>query len=528
MYTLFIVDDEEVVRKGIRELLQNTDCDYVICGEAADGELALPMVQELKPDILLTDIKMPFMDGLELCKVIRQKMPWIHILILSGMDEFEYARAAISLGVDEYILKPFTMPQLLNSLAGITRKIEEERASYFSLSGYGLGSTQKRRGAQERFFNDILDENYSAAETLLHAEKLGLNLAARQYLVCCLDIGSGSEVPTVNLRRQFGILLERTLDGREDMFWAPRGDQFVILIKATSDAEGILEVAYEAAQALQHEFKRMIGANLSVGIGSVVFRLSEISMSYHNAKRSLGGLSGHPHGSILSTSDLEHGLIPRFDFTEVIPLADRLRHVTTEDLDFLLEHHFGSSQSADSSSLLYRYCLYADLIVTSLRLLQSLGIKENKFLQDASTGESMMRAAATYETTITSARELLEKVVQQRDEKQGVRYGGELRRAKEYIRQHYMDNDLSLNTIAAEVGFSPNHFSTVFSQQMGQTFVEYLTEFRIEEGKRLLRESDMKLSDIAYAIGYNEPHYFSYIFKKHTGISPSMYRKQCE
>ena len=88
MYQLFIVDDEEVVRKGIRELLQSAENQYAICGEASDGELALPMIQELKPDILLTDIRMPFLDGLELCEMIRAKMPWVHILILSVHDEF--------------------------------------------------------------------------------------------------------------------------------------------------------------------------------------------------------------------------------------------------------------------------------------------------------------------------------------------------------------------------------------------------------------------------------------------------------
>ena len=175
MYQLFIVDDEEVVRKGIRELLQSAENQYAICGEASDGELALPMIQELKPDILLTDIRMPFLDGLELCEMIRAKMPWVHILILSGHDEFEYARKAVSLGVDEYILKPVTMPQLLGSLEKTARKIEEERASYFTGLDTENASARKRGVMVSHFLNELLDEVFSASDALARAEKeLGL------------------------------------------------------------------------------------------------------------------------------------------------------------------------------------------------------------------------------------------------------------------------------------------------------------------------------------------------------------------
>lgn len=529
MYQLFIVDDEEIVRKGIRELLQSTNHQYTICGEASDGELALPMIQELKPDILLTDIRMPFLDGLELCEMIRAKMPWIHILILSGHDEFEYARKAVSLGVDEYILKPVTMPQLLGSLSKTVHKIEEERASYFIGIDTENPSAHKRERMIGHFLNELLDEAFSASDVLARAEKLGLSLAARQYLICCLDIRSDmtADISESLLRRQFHLLLDRILDGREDVIWSSRGDGFLLLLKA-GENDALLETAYETAQALKHEAERMMNASLSVGIGSIVPRLSELPQSYQDAKRSLGGLVGQPHGSILSALDLEHGLFPQFDFTEAVPLAERLRHVSQEDIAFLLERHFGCAREENESSLLYRYYLLADLVVSSMRLLQSIDAEQPAILREFRNSDNLMKAVATYSDTLFFARTLVEATILQRDHKQGIRYGVELQRAKDYIRRHFADNDLSLNTVAAEVGFSPNHFSTVFSQQMGQTFVEYLTRYRVEQSKRLLCETDLKLADIAYAIGYSESHYFSYIFKKYTGISPSAYRKQTQ
>lgn len=527
MYQLFIVDDEEVVRKGIRELVQSADSDYTICGEAPDGELALPMIQELKPDILLTDVRMPFLDGLALCEQVRAKMPWVHMLILSGHDEFEYARQAVSLGVDEYILKPVTLPQLLASLAKTVRKIEEERASFFAGLGAENALSQKRATLIGHFLNSLLDESFSTPDMLRKAEALGFSLTAGQYLVCCLDVRAQDSTPENLLRRQFLILLERVLANRTDVLWAARGDAFLLLLKAGA-REAILDTAYETAQALKHETERMLSASLSAGIGSIVQHLHELPRSYQDAKRSLGGLVGRPHGSILSAADLESGLLPQFDFTEAVPLADRLRHVPQEDVDFLLAHHFGSARDEDQSSLLYRYYLLADLVVSSMRLMQRLDAEQPAILREAGSSETLMKAVATYDDTIAYAGKLLRAVILQRDHKQGVRYGEELHRARDYIREHFADHDLSLNTVAAEVGFSPNHFSTVFSQQMGRTFVEYLTDYRVEQSKRLLRETDLKLSDITYAIGYSEPHYFSYIFKKYTGISPSVYRKQAQ
>ena len=527
MYNLFIVDDEEIVRKGIRELLQSAENEYTVCGEAPDGELALPMIQELKPDILLTDIRMPFLDGLELCRIVKAKMPWMHLLILSGHDEFEYARQAISLGVDEYILKPVTMPQLLSSLQKTGRKIEDERAFLLSGAGQESNSSRSREMRIDHFFNELIDEPISASDALARAETLGLSLTAHQYLICCLNVSPAAETPDKLLRRQFRTLLDRLLENRSDILWASRGDDFILLLKA-GESDSLLDNAYETAQALRHETERMLNAQLSAGIGSCVARLSELSRSYWEARRSLGGLSGHPHGSILSTLDLEHGLLPQFDFTEAVPLAERLRHIAPEDIDLLLEHHFGSARDEDQSSLLYRYYLLADLVVSSMRLLKSIGAGQPVLLREAGNSKNLTRYVVTYADTLQFAHQLIEEVIAQRDQAQGIRYGEELQRARDYIRLHFADSNLSLNTVAAEVGFSPNHFSTVFSQQMGQTFIEYLTRYRIEQSKKLLREGDLKLSDITYAIGYSEPHYFSYIFKKYAGISPSVYRKQAQ
>ena len=127
MTKVFLTDDEIVIREGIRNSFPWQETDYQLVGEAPDGEIALPMIRDTKPDILITDIRMPFLDGLELCRLVRRQMPWIGIIILSGYDEFEYARKAIQLGVREYLLKPITARELRDALDRVSALLRAEQ-----------------------------------------------------------------------------------------------------------------------------------------------------------------------------------------------------------------------------------------------------------------------------------------------------------------------------------------------------------------------------------------------------------------
>ena len=128
-YKVFFVEDEIVTREGIRDNVNWTANGFEFCGEASDGEMALPLLQAARPDVLITDIKMPFMDGLQLCKIVRERMPWIKIIILSGHDEFEFAQKAIELGVREYLLKPITVQNIHHSLQKIAAQLDHRDAA---------------------------------------------------------------------------------------------------------------------------------------------------------------------------------------------------------------------------------------------------------------------------------------------------------------------------------------------------------------------------------------------------------------
>ena len=187
MMRVFIADDEEIIRDGIRNCIEKEQERFLFAGEAPDGEMALPMLMEMKPDVLITDIRMPFMDGLELAKVVRRTMPWLRIVFLSGHDEFEYAQKAVSLHADAYLLKPVSSAQLLETLGQVAEQIEQEQQQLRS-EGANSRSEHEEDVLREHFLNDLLSGSVPTAEAAVQGERWGLLLTAKQYLVCIVRL----------------------------------------------------------------------------------------------------------------------------------------------------------------------------------------------------------------------------------------------------------------------------------------------------------------------------------------------------
>ena len=182
---VFLVDDEIVIREAIRTSFPWSETIYELVGEAPDGEMALPMIRDANPDILLTDIRMPFMDGIQLCQEIRRTMPWVSVVILSGYDDFTYARQAISMGVKEYLLKPVSAKELLAVLDRVSAAINEERAARQSIRRIEQGNQY----VVEKLLSTVFmqEMNFEDSQKMVRQMRsMGINLSAPWY--CALDI----------------------------------------------------------------------------------------------------------------------------------------------------------------------------------------------------------------------------------------------------------------------------------------------------------------------------------------------------
>lgn len=517
MMRVFIADDEDIIRDGIRGCIEKESDRFLFAGEAPDGEMALPMIVEMKPDILITDIRMPFLDGLELARVVRRAMPWVRVIFLSGHDEFEYAQQAVSLHADAYLLKPIDSTQLIATLEQVAARIEQEQQQYLSAAQRGR-SEQEEDALREHFFNQLLSGGISTAQAIEHGARFGAALTARQYLVCMMRLPKDRDT-----RMQVRALASHTFDGQDDVFCFFRGSTRLMLLLLGENKEAVREHAYEVCQNLRHEIHKVLGPDTLTAIGLPVSRLSALPDSYQAAQKTMLQAAACAESGVFGSTDFAAAPKAEFDFSQGGSLADKLRHAAPEDVPQIVDTYFGDTAAQDMQSVLYRYYLLMDLLVTASRLAAEV---QPGSIAPPDDPQAVLSRASTLEGTKAYAAEVLTQLTRLCYRHKNVRYSAEIGRAKAFIRANYADSGLSLHMVAAEVGFSPNHFSTVFSQETGQTFVEYLTEVRLEAAKELLAGSDARMSDIAFDVGYQEPHYFSYLFKKHVGMSPREYRNR--
>lgn len=522
VYKVFVAEDEAIVREGIRNKLDGSEM-YILCGEEPDGEMALPAIQELKPDILITDIKMPFMDGLELSKIVKRAMPWIRIIIISGHDEFEFAQEAISVGVDEYLLKPISAKTLLSALDKVVERIEKERAEREEADGRRSDVDYEKNLKRDSFFDQVVTGLISTAAAIEQAAGYDIDIIAKKYITAEVElVFNAAAKDSIKMLR---TCLSRLLDVRCDIIWFFKGLDRLVIIARGDTQEQVDEAIYETAQAVQYGLKRSMDVQVTVGIGSVVGRIAEIPASYSDAHRAACFLSGICKGKIIGIDDIEGGYaFPNFDNSIDIPASERLKYATLSDIPQIVSTASYKYMDTGVQSLLYGYYWLMDIMVASARLVSELGGNPKEIIPESGNPGRLLQAAGSPEKIKELASDMLLKVISFKNQFSNGKYTDILVRAKEYINDNFSDSSISLNTVAKYSGFSPNHFSTIFSQQTGETFIEYLTRVRVEKAKTLLEETTMKLSEIAYAIGYNDPHYFSYIFKKNTGMTPRDYR----
>jgi len=178
MLRVFLVEDEIVVREGIKNNINWEDNGFNFCGEASDGELAYPMIQKMKPDIVITDIRMPFMDGLELSRLLKKEMPWIKVIILSGFGEFEYAKEAINIGITKYILKPISGAELMKCVKAVRENIMKEQEEKVNLDKFKLEMKENEVYEKRKLFNDMVSNSLSLTKVLEKGKELNLELSA--------------------------------------------------------------------------------------------------------------------------------------------------------------------------------------------------------------------------------------------------------------------------------------------------------------------------------------------------------------
>lgn len=531
---VFLVEDEMVIRRGIKNSIDWEKEGYIFCGEASDGELAYPMIIKEKPDILITDIRMPFMDGLELCKLVKKELPNIKILILSGYDEFDYAKEAIRLGVTEYLLKPISSGKLLEALNGVSESIRREKEDKDLVRKYMEEMRENTEHEKQKFFEQMIAGNLSMADALETGKKYEMNLSAGMYNLLLFRFTLGEENPE-NYLGEAEYAIEKLTERLEYVFEFQRGVEGWAFLLMADNEEQMSERVKELSKDLEEIMKNYSTIAYFGGIGQPVARLRELEESFREAERALAARFTMELNRIISVEDIRMAQnVDTLDDIEITSFGEIektrtmlekfLNNGAEDEIDKFVDVYINELPEENLKSVLMRQYIIMDAYIVMMSFCEKIEGIEGEMQAQSEELKNSMKTIQTLEEIKNYIRMLLKKIIGVRDTISGRRYSDIIEIAKDQIRKTYMSDEISLNTIAAEVGMSPSYFSSIFSKEMGKTFVEYLTEIRMDRAKELLMCSSMKTSEIGYEVGYKDPHYFSYIFKKTQNCTPKEFR----
>lgn len=534
MLRVFLAEDETIIRETLRDTVPWARCGYTFVGEAGDGELALPLIQQTRPDVLITDIRMPFMDGLALSKLVLQEFPQMKVIILSGYDDFEYAQTAIGLGVERYLLKPITKSTLMKVLEEVREKIQGERAQQNYLAQFQQEAQDYEQYARRRFLERVVAGQLSVQEIYEQAEKLDLDLRAKAYnlaLVSAMpESGSASESYSEPGARIRDGMVAHFLKHPEYILFRWNLTSFaVLLLERQENMDAIVSRCIHKVQELYQTFGPEL--NWYVAMGTPTQRLSALPGCFEEVSRLWAYRHILPDQHILTAQTVktltgtgsDHDL-SGLDMNKVNPamLTGVLQNASAQEIPSFVDEYTHSLEDALESGPFCQYLMLSARF-TATQFVENLGMEQKEYLGNLSC-LGMVGQQISIDDLKRYLSDILLQAIRLRDRVAGSQYKVQLKQAIRYIDEHYRSEDISLNRVAKEVDLSPNYLSAVFSQEMGTTFVEYLTAKRMEKARELLRASDLRSGEIAAAVGYKDSHYFSFLFKKTQGCTPRDYR----
>ena len=546
MLKIFLAEDEVVVRETIKRMIPWEELGFELVGEAADGEMALPLLIRQQPDLLITDIKMPFMDGLTLARLAKKEIPGLKVVILSGYDDFNYAKQAIGIGVEDYLLKPITKNALIERLSEIRSRYEHEKTQKEYYEKFQREMQAYEKNSSRDFFEALVGGSMDMMEVYKRAEKLGLDIVAEAYNVLIFTMKCDEDFS--GQRDEYSSWEAESLELLENFF---AGHSSAMLFRSNIFSYGVLlkgqrETIEENTRACVDEIRKILSRQDGrrewfLAVGQSVDRLSQIQKSYHTASRAFSQrylydenilyydemeTMEHPGGQA-ETED--NAYLQKVDVNALNPaiLQKFLSNGLQEETENFVKDYFYAIGQEPMESLVFRNYVILNVRFSVISFIKGLGCDTNE-MESADTEEVLAESGKNMESAIAYAKKMISQAIEIRDQNSGNKNRSILKTAVDFIDSHYMDEEISLNTVANVANVSSNHFSALFSQNMGQTFIEYLTTLRMNKAKELLRCTGMRSSEIAGEIGYKDAHYFSYLFKKTQGMTPSDYRKARE
>ena len=542
LYRIILVDDEEEVRKSIIRKIDWTAVGFAVVGDAENGEDALEKIENLEPDVVLTDIRMPYMDGLTLAERIRQKYPSMKIVIFSGYDDFEYAKQAIKLNVTEYILKPVNVEELTAILKRIKTNLDEEIEQKRNVNLLRENYKRSLPILREQFLKDLISRpmDGETVQTLLREYDIPL-AGAKKWIAIAVELELEQELtqeeaplPLHEEKNLIPISVMQILS--ENLKPSYRFSLLSFSGSADAKIAGIAAIDENNSQTelinilgdICKKIRKTLKVPVTIGIGHSAQKLENISRSFQSALDALGYRSVVGTGSTIYINDVEPGIGGKLQFGSEEESAliqaikfgpeEKIRETVRGIVDRMNEARVHARQQQayilSVANCMIQLIQQYDLNMEEIFAEDPLGPDPFTVIQSMLNRENFSRwlyqTALKINNALSRERDYAARQV--------------IEKAKQYIMDNYQDPGLSVEQICRYLHMSPAYFSTMFKKATGQTYIAYLTEVRLNKAVELLNMTDEKTYVIASQVGYQEQNYFSYVFKKRFGVSPTKFR----
>lgn len=509
-YKVLIVEDEKEKARGIAYLVEkyNPECTPILL--AHDGREGYEKAAKEQPDIILTDIRMPVMDGLEMIRALREADSPAEFIVLSGYAEFCYAKKAIELGVRDFITKPVDEEELSKTLNKVCKEVAERRETEDSLSKL---NDDMRNYALQNFLTGGTDSQYKVGEYL---KQMGVLEEYGQYT--CMVIEWAEELSDFSIEE--GMISEN----EAFLYSVKMGKaQMAVVVGAKS-----IDIEKKKKLVRQYIIKEeQEPFNISIGVGSSYKDYSQLPKAYEEACVALNYRILKGSGTVILFEKL-YDMENRTDLLtekETEQLKDRIDRFDQEGFHIAVKGIFNRALSENNLSLPELQKLSLNIVLIGLHNIPTAQLQMNEYfgknlftLKSIEKFKTMEQLENWIMNMVSSMNEVMLKdsVPKKKDV---------IVEAKEYIRQNYNQN-ITLNDISKQFYINPYYFSQLFKKKTGMTYQKYLTDYRVDRAKKLLAETELKIYEVCRLVGYSDANHFNQIFERAEGMKPSEYRQK--
>lgn len=532
-YKIIIVDDEEEIREGIIKKINWAQYGFTVTGSAENGKEALELAERVQPDVIMTDIMMPFMDGLELGEKIMELLPATKLIIFSGSDDLEFAHRAIKINVEEYILKPVNAADMEEVLTKLKKQLDEEYESKRNLETLRKQYMDSLPVIREQFLMSLAEGRVTESQFDRQGAMAGLNIDAAGFAVALLHIDrdfSSSIMKDIFKNHDDALipitvkqLVEQSICKYCDFTSFFYGDMVALIVNLESN-ENIMDLI-KGINEVCGEAKKVYGLTVSGGISSMCHNPWEIRYARKEAQSALDYRLILGAGKSIYIADVEPDDTIHLQFygQDERAVMTAIRMGKPEEIEKTVEEVFEKFGKAVLT--LNQYKIYfMEVMAALLQLIQTYRINfEDVFGENFNFFnplENIKSMENLKEWVKESSIKISNLIKRERVDTSSMLVDA----AKQYVSQHYSDSELTVERLSEELHVSPAYFSTIFKRETGSSFITYLTDTRLEVAVKLLNTTDDKSYMIAEKVGYSEPNYFSYVFKKKFGVPPTKYR----